>query len=103
MLLTATIVGVLAFVFERQVTVVFDLRSVGALLYLAVLGSAVTFTVYYWMLAHAPATRVALIAYTIPIVAVEVGALLFQEPIRPRVVMGGVLVLFGVAVVNWRR
>jgi drug/metabolite transporter (DMT)-like permease len=103
MLLTATIVGVLAFVFERQATVVFDLRSVGALLYLAVLGSAVTFTVYYWMLAHAPATRVALIAYTIPIVAVVVGALLFQEPIRPRVVMGGVLVLFGVAIVNWRR
>jgi drug/metabolite transporter (DMT)-like permease len=103
MLLTATIVGILAFVFERQATVVFDLRSVGALLYLAVLGSAVTFTVYYWMLARAPATRVALIAYTIPIVAVGVGALVFQEPIRPRVVMGGVLVLFGVAVVNWRR
>ncbi len=103
MLLTATVVGALAFVFERQATVVFDLRSVGALLYLAVLGSAVTFTVYYWMLANAPATRVALIAYTIPIVAVVVGALLFQEPIRPRVVMGGVLVLFGVAIVNWRR
>jgi drug/metabolite transporter (DMT)-like permease len=103
MLLTAAVVGALALTVERGATIVFDLRSVGALLYLAVLGSAVTFTTYYWMLSHVPATRVALIAYTIPIVAVAVGALLFQEPVRPRVVLGGVLVLVGVAVVTRRR
>jgi drug/metabolite transporter (DMT)-like permease len=103
MLLTAVVVGGFAVAFERGATLVFDLRSVGALLYLAVLGSAVTFTVYYWMLSHAPATRVSLIAYTIPVVAVAVGALLFQEPVRPRVVLGGLLVLAGVAIVNRRR
>jgi drug/metabolite transporter (DMT)-like permease len=102
MLLTAVIVGSLAFAFERQAPLVFDVRSVGALVYLAVLGSAVTFTVYYWMLANAPATRVALMAYTIPIVAVAVGALLFQEPIRPLVVFGGLLVLTGVGIVTRR-
>ena len=74
MLLTALVVGGLALVFEREATFVFDLRSLGALVYLAVFGSAVTFTIYYWMLANAPATRVALIAYTIPVVAVAVGA-----------------------------
>lgn len=103
MLLTAGVVGALALALERGARVVFDLRSVGALLYLAVLGSAVTFTIYYWMLARVPATRVALIAYTIPIVAVAVGALLFQEPVRPRVLLGGGLVLIGVAVVTRRR
>jgi drug/metabolite transporter (DMT)-like permease len=103
MLLTAVLVGILAVVFERDVPLVFDLRSVGALVYLAVLGSAVTFTTYYWMLANAPATRVALIAYTIPIVAVAVGALLFDEPIRPLVLVGGALVLGGVAIVTTRR
>ena len=102
MLMTACVVGSLALVFERHARIVFDLRSVGALLYLAILGSAVTFTIYYWMLANARATQVALIAYTIPIVAVAVGALLFAEPIRPRVVLGGVLVLLGVAIVNRR-
>jgi drug/metabolite transporter (DMT)-like permease len=103
MLLTGIVVGALAVLFERHVTLTFDLRSVGALLYLAVLGSAVTFTVYYWMLSHAPATRVALIAYTIPIVAVVVGALAFGEPIRPRLLGGGALVLAGVAIVNRAR
>jgi drug/metabolite transporter (DMT)-like permease len=102
MLLTSAVVGLLAVAIERQATVVFDLRSVGALLYLALLGSAVTFTIYYWMLANAPATRVALIAYTIPIVAVAVGAVVFQEPIRPLVIVGGVLVLIGVAIVTRR-
>ncbi|MEE8218928.1 MAG: EamA family transporter [Vicinamibacteria bacterium] len=103
MLLTAALVGSLAAFFEGDMAIVFDLRSVGALVYLAVLGSAVTFTIYYWMLAHAPATRVALIAYTIPIVAVAVGAMLFDEPIRPLVILGGALVLTGVAIVNWSR
>jgi drug/metabolite transporter (DMT)-like permease len=103
MLLTAAVVGTLALALEREAALVFDLRSVGSLLYLAVFGSAVTFTIYYWMLARARATQVALIAYTIPIVAVAVGALLFQEPIRPRVVLGGLLVLMGVAIVTWRR
>lgn len=103
MLLTGIVVGALAVLFERQLTLTFDLRSLGALLYLAVLGSAVTFTVYYWMLSHAPATRVALIAYTIPIVAVVVGAFAFGEPIRPRLLAGGALVLAGVAIVNRAR
>ena len=103
MLLTGVVVGALALAFERRLTMAFDARSIAALLYLAVFGSAVTFTVYYWMLAHAPATRVALIAYTIPIVAVAVGALLFGEAVRPRVLAGGALVLLGVAVVNARR
>jgi drug/metabolite transporter (DMT)-like permease len=103
MLLTGVVVGSLALAFERRVQLSFDARSLGALLYLAVLGSAITFTVYYWMLAHAPATRVALIAYTIPIVAVAVGALLFGEPVRPRVLAGGALVLAGVAIVSRRR
>jgi len=103
MLMTACVVGALAFAFERHATIVFDLRSVGSLLYLAIFGSAVTFTIYYWMLARARATQVALIAYTIPIVAVAVGALLFQEPVRLRVILGGVLVLIGVAIVSRRR
>jgi len=103
MLLTGVLVGGLALALEGRTPLVFDTRSVGALLYLAVLGSAVTFTVYYWMLSHVAATQVALIAYTIPIVAVAVGAAAFDEPVRARVVAGGVLVLAGVAIVNRAR
>src|SRR5262245_15175418 len=103
MLICGALVGCLALVFERQQALFFDLRSIGALLYLAVLGSAVTFTFFYWLLAHAPATRVSLLSYTIPIVAVTVGALAFGEPVRAKVVVGGLVVLAGVALVNRAR
>ncbi len=71
--------------------------SVGALLYLAVLGSAVTFSLYFWLLSHIKATRIALIAYTSPLVAVGVGVGFFDEPLTWRIVCGTALVLSGVA------
>ena len=103
MLMAGIAMGGIAFAFERGRTLVFDAASVGALLYLAVLGSAVTFTAYYWLLARVSATRVALTSYLIPIVAVAVGALAFDEPVRPRLLAGSALVLAGVVVVSRRR
>jgi drug/metabolite transporter (DMT)-like permease len=49
------------------------------------------------------ATEVALMSYLIPIVAVAVGALAFDEPLRPRLVAGSALVLAGVAFVGRKR
>jgi drug/metabolite transporter (DMT)-like permease len=103
MLLAGVVMGVVALLVERQLPLVFGVRSVGALLYLAVLGSAVTFTIYYWLLANMKATRLALMSYLIPIVAVAVGALLFDEPLRPRLLAGSALVLAGVVTVNRQR
>jgi drug/metabolite transporter (DMT)-like permease len=103
MLIAGVVMGVVAFLVERDRPLVLDVRSVAALLYLAFLGSAVTFTVYYWLLARVGATRVALMAYLIPIVAVAVGAALFDEPLRPRLLAGSALVLAGVVVVGRRR
>jgi len=103
MLIASLLMAVVALVFERHRTLVLDVRSVGALLYLAILGSAVTFTVYYWLLARVTATRLALTSYLIPMVAVAVGAALFDEPLRPRILAGAALVLAGVVIVSRRR
>lgn len=103
MLLAGVVMGAVALLVERQLPLVFDARSVGALLYLAILGSAVTFTIYYWLLANMKATRLALMSYLIPIVAVAVGALVFDEPLRPRLLAGSALVLTGVVIVSRRR
>jgi drug/metabolite transporter (DMT)-like permease len=103
MLLAGALMGLVAAVFERGRPLVLDARSVGSLLYLVVFGSAVTFTLYYWLLARVKATEVALMSYLIPIVAVAVGALAFDEPLRPRLVAGSVLVLAGVAFVGRKR
>ncbi len=103
MLLAGGLMGLVALVYERGRPLVLDASSVGSLLYLVVFGSAVTFTLYYWLLARVKATEVALMSYLIPIVAVAVGALAFDEPLRPRLVAGSALVLAGVAFVGRRR
>jgi len=103
MLIAGLVMGGVALLVERHRPLVLDVRSVGALLYLAILGSAVTFTVFYWLLARVTATRLALLSYLIPIVAVGVGALLFDEPLRPRLLAGSALILAGVVIVSRRR
>jgi len=100
MLIAGVTMGGVALLVERGSPLVLDVRSLGALLYLAVLGSAVAFTVYYWLLVRIGATRVALVTYLIPIVAVAVGALFFDEPLRPRLLAGSALVLAGVVLVG---
>jgi len=100
MLICAVVMTPVALVFERDAPVVFDARSLGALAYLALFGSALTFTIFYWLLARVPATRAALISYLIPIVAVALGAAFLDEPLRPRLVAGAALVLAGVFVVS---
>jgi drug/metabolite transporter (DMT)-like permease len=96
--LTALVMAPVAVVVERGRTLSFDTRSVLALLYLAVFGSAVTFTLYYWLLKRLPATSLALITYATPVVAVIVGSLFLAEPFTLRILLGAALVIAGVAV-----
>jgi drug/metabolite transporter (DMT)-like permease len=96
MAITAVVMGSVAFLTERDAPFTFDSASIGALLYLALAGSAVTFSLMYWLLARLSATRVSLIAYTIPVVAVCVGAIFLGEVITPRIIGGSALVLLGV-------
>jgi drug/metabolite transporter (DMT)-like permease len=101
--LCAVTMGILAWVFERDLPLRIDAPSILATLYLAVFGSAVTFGVYFWLLAHHAATRVALIAYATPVVAVLVGTLWLDEPFTPRILAGALLVVAGVAVATRAR
>jgi drug/metabolite transporter (DMT)-like permease len=99
MAITAAVMGILALFGESSRAMVFDVRSVGALLYLAVLGSAVPFVIYFWLLKHQTPTSLSLINYAIPVVAVAVGSLLLDEPVTGRMVVGAAFVVAGVAAV----
>jgi len=88
--------GLVALVTERDATFIWSGRSIGALLYLTLFGSVVTFTLYYWLLQRMPVKRLSLIAYVIPVEAVMLGTL-FDEPLSARIVAGSALVIVGVA------
>jgi drug/metabolite transporter (DMT)-like permease len=95
MALTAVVTGAVALLVERERTLDWNPVSVGALLYLAIAGSAVTFTLYYWLLRYLPVKRLALIAYVIPIIAVAIGVLR-GEPLTARILIGSAVVVLGV-------
>lgn len=96
MALTAVVMGTLSLFFDAGRPVTLDTPSTLALLYLALCGSALPFTLYFWLLKHQTATSMSLINYVIPVIAVCVGTLFLDEPFTARIVVGTVLVLMGV-------
>jgi drug/metabolite transporter (DMT)-like permease len=97
MAVATVVMAALALSFERHRPIAWTPRALGSLAYLSVVGSAATFTTYYWLLRRVRASRVALIAYATPVVAVATGVLFLHEPLTSRFVLGGVLVIAGVA------
>ncbi len=67
--------------------------------YLVTVGSMLGYTAYVWLLANAPISLVATYAYVNPVVAVALGALILAEPVTGIVLLGGAVVVLGVAVV----
>jgi drug/metabolite transporter (DMT)-like permease len=73
--------------------------SIGALVYLTVIGSLLAFTAYGWLLRVAPLPLIATYAYVNPVVAVILGALVRHEPIDPRTLVAGAVIVFAVALI----
>jgi drug/metabolite transporter (DMT)-like permease len=96
--LGALLVVPLAWGVERGRDVTFSARPVLAVAYLAVVGSAVALTVYYWLLRKLPAPSHSLINYATPVVAVLIGTLWLGEPFTLRILLGAGLVVVGVAI-----
>jgi len=97
MAIATVVLTSLALTFERDRSIVWSRAAIGSLAYLSVFGSAMTFTLYYWLLRHVRASHVSLIAYATPVIAVLTGVLFLDEPLTSRVVLGGALVIAGVA------
>lgn len=76
--------------------------AVLSLFYLALVGTVVTFGLFFWLLRYAPASRMSLVAYLMPLVAVAVGALA-GEPVGWNTLVGALLVVGGVALAARRR
>jgi len=74
-------------------------ESIAAFLYLTFVGSLIAFTAYVWLLKVAPLPLIATYAYVNPVVAVVLGAIVLQEPITPRTLVAGAVIIFAVALI----
>lgn len=89
-----------SFLFESGRTWQWSSRSVLAVLYLAVFGSAVAFTVTIYLLHELGANRVAVTVYITPVLALLWGALFLGESVSRWALAGAFLVVGGVWLTN---
>ena len=75
-------------------------RGVGALLYLAVFGSCLSYTTYIWLIRHVTPDKLSTIAYVNPLVAVILGWIGLSEILEWTQVAGMVVILTGVLLIN---
>ncbi len=73
--------------------------AVACLLYLALVGSALAFVLFYWLMRRVAATKSMAIALVTPVVAVLLGWLFLSEPLSLWTLLGGAGVLAGTALV----
>ena len=77
-------------------------RALAAIAYLGIFGSVIGFALYYYVLKHLDASRVALVTLITPVLALLLGHLLNGEVIEARVGVGSGLILLGLALHQWR-
>ncbi|MDP9187063.1 MAG: EamA family transporter [Verrucomicrobiota bacterium] len=73
--------------------------SLGAFVYLVLVGAIVGYTAYFWLLRHCDPAKVATYAYVNPIVAVLLGALFAHETVTLRTLLAAALIIGSVALI----
>jgi drug/metabolite transporter (DMT)-like permease len=72
-----------------------------AIAYLVVIGSVLTFIAFIYALQHLPTELSSVYAYINPIVAVLLGAFLFDEILTAAIIIGGTVTLTGLYIINF--
>jgi len=85
---------------EKWVGIPWNPSAVLSILYLAIMGSVLTFVTYYWLLKRVQAVYLSLTTFINPIVAVILGALVLDESLGASMAVGAALVLAGILAAN---
>jgi len=77
--------------------------SAAAYLYLAVFGSLISFSAYFWLIRHTTPDRLATISYVNPLVAVILGWALAGESLSVRTLLAAAVILVAVGLISTTR
>ena len=92
-----------AALFERGIPSRWTPTSVGALVYLALFGTALTFAGLFWLIPRVPVAVIGTIPLVDTVIAVLLGALVLGERITAQIAVGGGLILAGVLLATTSR
>jgi drug/metabolite transporter (DMT)-like permease len=100
MLYASIVFYILSIIFEQESSVLFDFYAVFSLFYLSILGTAVAFAIYFWMLKSNSAVMMSMITFVTPPLALVWGWILLDEPVTYLLVVGLVSILAGIFLVR---
>ena len=100
MLIAGITLSILGFLVEDMTKINFNSNALFSILYLAIFGSIVTFTSYYWLLKRINIVILSLISFIIPIIALILGWIFYNEELSFNELTGSLFVLFGLLFAN---
>ncbi|HEX8493165.1 MAG TPA: EamA family transporter [Pyrinomonadaceae bacterium] len=71
--------------------------------YLALVGTAIAFLLYYWLVRNIKVTNTMLIPLVTPFIAVVLGMLVLNERLTWRIIVGGAVIMAGIGLIVTRR
>jgi drug/metabolite transporter (DMT)-like permease len=91
---------ILSVLFEMDTQPVWDFMAIFSLIYLAVLGTAVAFGLYFWMLKNSSVVLMSMITFITPPLALIWGWVILAESITSFLVIGLICILAGIFIVR---
>lgn len=102
-LVGAVVVNAIAVTIERSNPLHYDATTWATILYLAVAGSVIAFTVFFWLIKRVDVTVVSYQTFIIPILALVWGRVFLGETVSARAGAGTACILIGIAVATLQR
>jgi drug/metabolite transporter (DMT)-like permease len=87
---------------ENTSTIRIDTKAIVTITYLAVFGTIITFTTYFWLLKRMNVVILSLSSFITPIVAVFLGWMFMGEVLTTRDLLGSAMVLSGILLANFK-
>lgn len=100
MLLGAALLLIGALIMERGEPIRWSLKNVAAIFYLALCGSVIAFTMYFYLLKHLKATQMSFVSLIYPVLALALGSWVLDERLTAKIVLGAAMVLGGIFIAN---
>lgn len=90
-------------IFEQSTTFEYTWSGVFSMAYLGIVGTAVTFVLYFWLLKSVSAVTMSLITYITPPMALIWGWIIYDEMITLKLIIGMLVIFSGIAIVRrWK-
>jgi len=80
-----------------------SIRSIFAMIYLALFGSVVGYVAYNYLMSQMSSTKVSVLSYVNVVVALFLGWLILDEQITNRIILATTFIISGVLIVNYKK